>query len=144
MTRHALHHDNRDPWIESLEDLASILNIAGSVKKHKINDPCTEPVMHVALRLHLGDQRLNDVRKVPCVLLPPESAMIGTIYDVKKGKRIVNTSSKNIDKRNTLDRGSITENSHSIYPGFGQQCGRLLLVAVFVDCIKILCSNKIS
>ena len=28
-----------DPWIESLEDLASILDIARSIKKNKVNDP---------------------------------------------------------------------------------------------------------
>ena len=28
-----------DPWIESLEDLASILDIACSIKKIKVNDP---------------------------------------------------------------------------------------------------------
>ncbi len=89
---------NSDARIERLEDLARILNIAASIKKHKVNNPWALLVVDVKLRLHLLDERHDNVGNMSHVLLPHPCKMVGTVGDVKQCKWIVHPSSKDIHK----------------------------------------------
>jgi hypothetical protein len=93
---------NGDARIERLENLARILNIAGSIKKHMVNNPRALLVVDVKLRLHLLDERHDNVGNISCILLPPPCKMVGTVGDVEQCKRIVDPSSKDITRATLL------------------------------------------
>ena len=62
---------NSDARIERLHDRASILHIAGSIEKHKVDNPQALLLVDVELGLHLLDKRHDNVGDMSRVLLPP-------------------------------------------------------------------------
>ena len=132
-----------DARIERLHGLASILHIAGSIEKHKVDNPRALLLVDIELRLHLFDKRHDNVGNISRVLLPPLCKMVGAVRDVKQCKRIVNASSKDIYKGNALDGHTIAKYGHAKDTCFRQEQGHLLLPALRVDGVEVLATYKL-
>ena len=110
--------DSDSPIVCS-EYLSHILDIARSIKEHKVNDSRQLLAIDIEdLRLNLLDERHANFGNIPRILLPPLGKMVGTISNIEQSKQIVDASRKNIHKRNSLDGRSIPKKGQSKHTCF--------------------------